>query len=500
MTTQTSRRKFIQAGIMTSIGSFAGVASAAGAPAIKDSSLQNPDNTFDVIVLGCGIAGLVAALQAKAEGASVALFEKMDRPAGNAICALGGFCAWGSRHQIAQGVKDNAKDFYDAMMDISAGRADPALTKTYTDNIPHDTDWLESEFKIPFGKTRTAAYPRLDRVCSIDGQGLTGGANAAFKLLDAAKARGVKFFWEHKAIELLTNDLGHVIGVRVQTPEGKKEFFARGGVCIATGGFSANPEMTDKYIGGWASRLALRGSPYTTGENISLCMPLFAKFVNMDQFHTGPIVSATHVNPNQALNAYHGIIVDVHGKRFTDESNTYVIKSLDCAKKTLENKAWVIVDSKCPTVSKVTKTFQRLNTPYCQAASIEELAKQMNIPAKVLTEAVDSYNNHLKEGTLAQMNPPCTYQKPYSLDKGPFYAFPFEGGMTATFGGPLINTKAEVQNLEGRSIRGLYAAGNAAGGLFFRNYIGGAQFGGATVFGRIAGREMAHRAQELANK
>ena len=160
----------------------------------------------------------------------------------------------------------------------------------------------------------------------------------------------------------------------------------------------------------------------------------------------------------------------------------------------------MIVDSKCPTVSKVTKTFQRLNTPYCQAASIEELAKQMNIPAKVLTEAVDSYNNHLKEGTLAQMNPPCTYQKPYSLDKGPFYAFPFEGGMTATFGGPLINTKAEVQNLEGRSIRGLYAAGNAAGGLFFRNYIGGAQFGGATVFGRIAGREMAHRAQELANK
>lgn len=68
-------------------------------------------------------------------------------------------------------------------------------------------------------------------------------------------------------------------------------------------------------------------------------------------------------------------------------------------------------------------------------------------------------------------------------------------------GGALIlELTAEVQNLEGRSIRGLYAAGNAAGGLFFRNYIGGAQFGGATVFGRIAGREMAHRAQELANK
>lgn len=111
MTTQTSRRKFIQAGMLSSFGALAGMASEASAAEKTENSAQNASNTFDVIVLGCGIAGLVAALQAKAEGASVALFEKMDRPAGNAICALGGFCAWGSRHQIAQGVKDNAKKF-----------------------------------------------------------------------------------------------------------------------------------------------------------------------------------------------------------------------------------------------------------------------------------------------------------------------------------------------------------------------------------------------------
>ncbi len=68
--------------------------------------------------------------------------------------------------------------------------------------------------------------------------------------------------------------------------------------------------------------------------------------------------------------------------------------------------------------------------------------------------------------------------------------------MTATFGGPLINSKAEVQNLERKTIPGLYAAGNAAGGLFFRDYIGGSQLGGATVFGTIAAREMVKRAKE----
>ncbi len=72
------------------------------------------------------------------------------------------------------------------------------------------------------------------------------------------------------------------------------------------------------------------------------------------------------------------------------------------------------------------------------------------------------------------------------MDKGPFYAFPFESGMTATFGGPKINIKAQVVNLEDEPIKGLYAAGNAAGGLFFGDYLGGTQLGGATVFGRIA--------------
>jgi succinate dehydrogenase/fumarate reductase flavoprotein subunit len=76
------------------------------------------------------------------------------------------------------------------------------------------------------------------------------------------------------------------------------------------------------------------------------------------------------------------------------------------------------------------------------------------------------------------------------MDKTPFYAFPFEGGITATFGGPKINVNAQVVSLEDNPIKGLYAAGNAAGGLFFRDYIGGSQLGGATVFGRIAARHI----------
>lgn len=283
-------------------------------------------------------------------------------------------------------------------------------------------------------------------------------------------------------------------GVKIQTPAGQEEYFSKGGVAIATGGFSANPEMVDKYIGGWATRMVLRGSKSTTGENISLTLPLYAKCVNMDQFHAGPIIGATHVNPADVLNSGYGIQVNTSGDRYMDENNTYVIKARTTAQKTLDNTGWVIVDSTCPVLDKVIPKFDMLNSPYGKANTIEEVAKQAGLPPAKIVALVKEYNDAVKNGTLGKMNPPNTYKKPHLIEKAPFYAVPLQGGMTATFGGPLINTKAEVQNLDGKTIPGLYAVGNSSGGIFFHNYAGGAQLGAATVFGRIAGKEMAQRA------
>ena len=185
------------------------------------------------------------------------------------------------------------------MMDISKQMGDKVLNRVYTDNISAGIDWLESDIGVKFGKIRVMPYPRLGRTCRVEGNGLTGGARLVQKLLEAAQKRGIDVCFQHKAIELLHDDKFAVTGVRVLTPDGVKDVKSKGGVCICTGGFSANPEMVDRYIGGWATRMVLRGSTYTTGENVSLSMPLFTKFVNMDQFHSGPILGATHVNPGR---------------------------------------------------------------------------------------------------------------------------------------------------------------------------------------------------------
>ncbi len=478
---------------------MAGVAGLFSFGAAKTASAAEGDAKqviADVVVVGCGCAGLVCAIRAKDLGASVVIVEKADRPDGNAIYALGTVCAWGTKWQKECGIEDSRDAFYNDMMKVSAGRADPNLTATYTDNIAEAADWLQDEIGVKYGKLTMTPWPRLGRGHRVTGKGITGGSSLVQQLLKAAEKRQIPFYYEHKAVELLTGPKQEVIGVRTLTDGGYVDFIANGGVLISTGGFSANPEMTDKYIGGWASRLALRGSRNTTGENVSLTKPLFAKLVNMDQFHAGPIVSTTHVNPADVLNSMHGIIVDLRGNRYMNERNTYVIKAKECAQKTLENKAFCIVDSTCPVLKNVIPKFDKLHNPYGKADSIEELCKQVGLPFNTVKANVDAYNAAVDAGTLKQLNPPNTYEKPVKIAVAPFYAIPFEGGMTATFGGPLINTKAQVVTMEGKPIPGLYAAGNAAGGLFFNDYIGGAQLGGASVFGTIAAREMSARAKQ----
>lgn len=493
MTTQAiSRRGLIKTGLLgAASGIAAGVASSAMAAPVKAES------AYDVVVLGAGPAGLIAAITAHDLGAKVTVLEKMDRPAGNAIFAIGSICGWGTRHQKQQGIDDDSADaFYAMMMDVSKQMGDKILNRVYTDNITAGIDWLESDIGVKFRQIRYMPYPRLGRTCRVQGDGLTGGARLVQKLLEACQKRGIPVCYQHKAIELLHDEHFAVTGVRVLTPDGQKDIKAKGGVCICTGGFSANPEMVDRYIGGWATRMVLRGSAYTTGENISLTLPLYTKFVNMDQFHSGPILGRTHVNPADVLNSGHGVQVNTAGIRYMDENNTYVIKARTTGQRTLDNFAWVIVDSKCPVLDRVIPKFDRLNNPYGKADTIDALCQQVNLPADRIKAIVKEYNDAVDANALHKMNPPCTYKKAHKIAVPPFYAIPFQGGMTATFGGPLINAKAEIQNLDGHSIPGLYAAGNSAGGIFFNNYAGGAQLGAAVVFGRIAGAQIAARAKK----
>ena len=135
-------------------------------------------------------------------------------------------------------------------------------------------------------------------------------------------------------------------------------------------------------------------------------------------------------------------------------------------------------------------SYASKKAPVYKADTIEGLAKEAGLNPEELKKIVDEYNTALKEGKLDQLNPSNTHKNPRPILKAPFYAVPFQGGMTATFGGPVINTKGQVLDTEGKPIKGLYAVGNAAGGLFYDNYVGGAQLTSASVIGRAIADHM----------
>ncbi len=492
-----SRRRLLKTGMIGAAAAGAAAVSSQASAAAADGSAEKK-LSFDVVILGAGCAGLTAALEAADKGATVAVLDKMFGPFGNTIYAGGHFNATNTFVQKRDGMTDTNEEFYKDMMTVSQGRGDPELTRMYVEKSGEVIQWLTDRAGIKWKKMHKEPWPATTRSHVVDGPLLPGGSQLTQQLLDACGAmKNITFFYNTKAIELLKTPALRCTGVRALNDKGEIiDFTAKGGVIVATGGFHANKEMVCRYMGGGAAWMPLRGSGALTGENITLTQPFFPQYVNMDQYHGGPIHGPSKANPSIMVN--YGIVVDKKANRILDEVNTYVAVAKMLPNLTPDNWAFIVIDQQVvnvPTVASRIKRYEKAKAPIYKGNTIAELAAAMGVPAKVLEQTVKGYNEAVKAGKAADLTPPNTLKDAPLLTKPPFLAFPFQGGMTATFGGPKISPKAEVLNTEGKAVPGLYAAGNAIGGIFYYDYIVGSQLTAAVIWGRVAGVEAAARAK-----
>lgn len=497
--TQLSRRSILK----TSLLGAAAAGTAFGASAAEAKPKKQTSLTYDLVVVGAGCAGLSAAIEAADEGAKVAVLEKMGMPFGNTIYAGGIFNATNTFVQKEQGLSDTVEAFYEDMMKVSQGRGDPQLTKIFCEESAGAIQWLADRVHIRFGKIVKEVWPGLVRGHVVQGPTKPGGSQLIKQLLaEIEKLPNVQIFYETKAVELTHSPTWECTGVKALSKEkGLLEFAAKGDVLISTGGYHANKEMVCKYMGNGIDWMPLRGSPYLMGENVQLTEPFHPYYLNMDQFHGGPIHGPTKANPSTLVN--YGIIVNKQGNRIIDEVNTYVAIAKTLPKVTPDNWAYIIIDSEVLGISTVAtrlERYRRAKAPVYEAQTVEELASQIHANPKVLSQTVAAYNAAVEKGAAAQLTPPNTLTSPRLLKKAPFYALPFQGGMTATFGGPKISSVGEVLGAEQEPIPGLYAAGNAIGGLFYNDYIVGSQLTAAVIFGRRAADQAAARAKHKAKK
>lgn len=483
---QTSRRSILKGSILASLAGTMGATAMSASAAEKQAVL--PKKEYDLVICGLGIGGIVTAIRAAQDGLKPVILEKMSSASGNTIYSAGFMLGVNTKMQQEKKLEtgDTVDKFYEDMMKVSQGRGDPKLTRLVAEKADETLNWLHDYVGVKYAVGMKLVWPMLQRAHLTIGEKKPGGTQLMLYLLAKAKELNVPIVYNAKAVELLDNPQnGKVIGVKVKSKEGFEEYFGKYGVVMATGGFSANKMMLTMMAGVPAANMPVRGSHSVTGESILLTGPYFPKVVNVDQYHCGPIHGPTGANPLNIVNT--GIAVSKETKRYTDEGKTYVQMSHDTAALTRDNWGYMIVDEdthNLPMLKNDWFSYSSHKAPVYKADTIEGLAKEAGLNPVELKKVVDEYNAALKAGKLGELTPPNTHKNPRPILKAPFYAVPFQGGMTATFGGPLINTNGQVLDTEGRPVPGLFAVGNAAGGLFYDNYVGGAQLTSASVIGR----------------
>ncbi|MDA0656607.1 MAG: FAD-binding protein, partial [Proteobacteria bacterium] len=378
---------------------------------------------------------------------------------------------------------------------------DPELISTFAEDAGPAVGWLKSH-GVRFGSVSyygltARSSPRI----AVEG----GGLSLVETMAPAVEKAGATFFYETTARDLIQNDDGAVIGLKATGKRNQTITFHCGALILACGGFEGNPEMVARYLGpqGRYLRPVARGGYYNRGEGIRMALNIGASPAgDYSDYHAQPIDPRSSATEAIVMIFVHGIMVTEKGERFTDEAPGSIDYHYEFITRTIHEQpkgiAYAIMDAKLDEIENWRRTV-RSDLPPIEAASLEELAAAIDIPAARLLETVETYNKACVEGDFDPykldglstngLNPPKSHwARP--IDTAPFKCYPIISSNTFTFGGLKVSPDAEVLNMSAEVIPGLYAAGETLG-LYYGRYAGATSVLRGAVFGRRAGTHAA---------
>jgi succinate dehydrogenase/fumarate reductase flavoprotein subunit len=474
---------------------------------VKDNKFDSHKGQ-DIVIVGAGMGGLVAALEAAAAGAQVIVVDKLPPMIGEEIRAHvpGGP---GNETSRAGGgglghfsLEAPIGELLERHRVRGWGRVDLSLLRTYLERLPADCQWLRDDLKIPF----------MDRGPGSASTMIKGRGPALIGFLyGVAEKKGIDIWFKTKALTLLNDDMGAVTGVRIKNEKGVVDLSART-VILATGGYEGNHEMLLEYVGPEITYgTILTGCPTNTGDGHLMALEVGAQMSNLSVCHIRTTDKFFGQGPSRAMNLIYplGIYLNKECQRFIDEG----VSDSDTIANSIAyqpgSKAALIFDDKTRTkFPEVYQAYPRRQEVIQVAQTIEELAVKIELPPSGLRKAIEEFNSAVKDGRALGLPIPKT-KNAYRIDTPPFYGFyPVIPGLNHPVGGVKINSSAQVLDLEGSPIQGLYAAGSivnwcfgkpySVGGVrtFMGSYHAGHSGGLATalVFGRVAGTEAAKKA------
>ncbi len=463
--------------------------------------------SYDVVVVGFGIAGGCAALEAARAGARVLLLERAAVHGGTSSMSGGHFyLGGGTAVQQATGQADDVEEMIKYLTAVSK-EPEPEKIRAYAEGSVEHFDWLEAlgfEFERSYYPEKAVIQPGTEglmftgnekvwpfrdqavpapRGHKVPVPGDTEGTRIVMDLLrDRLAEEDVEVRYETGATNLLTSEDGAVVGVAWRSFD-DTGYLRASSVIVAAGGFVMNPDMVAAYTPALGSKLFTLGSTYDDGLGIRLGQSVGAELKHMDE----PFITAPIYPPSILLT---GILVNREGKRFVAE-DSYHSRTSQFVMEQPDSEAFLIIDSEHGEL-----TSYGMLVPMIDAYdTIAELETALGLPAGSAQQSLDRYNEHAAQGVDPDFHKAENYIA--VQDKGPWAAFDLRLGKAIyagfTLGGIRVTVDGEAQRPDGSVIPGLYAAGACASNLAQdgKGYCSGTQLGEGSFFGRRAGRHAA---------
>lgn len=461
----------------------------------------------DVVVVGAGISGLSAALEAGRGGAKVTVIDMFSVFGGIGVMSHGGVCLVDSPVQRSFGIKDNPELAYKDFIEWGENVNSEWVRYYINNSVSEIYEWLIA-MGVVFEEVWQLPGNSASRFHNIQGRGL-GLVGPIYR--ECVKNPNIRFIWNTEVKDLIIDD-ARVVGVRIRQLRTKKEQSYRAPVVIlATGGFQSNLDMVRE---NWPKGLQfpdrfLTGSGInSTGLGHRMAREAGADLSNMDHqwnYVTG-LPDPRHPCMNRGLQAKNesSIWVNAQGRRFVSE--------YDGPKKNfpvlMEQKPatyWAVFDegskydffvsgSEWVDFKHIQKVIFDNPDLVKTSSTIKGLAGLTGLPEKALTATVRRYNKMVDKGVdedFGRFGPGLSY-KPCKIGQSPFYAIQLFPMTRKSMGGVVIDMSCRVLDRRQQPIPRLYAAGELAGlaGINGKAALEGTFLGPCIVTGRIAGRSV----------
>lgn len=503
---------------------------------------RRDDQGYDVVVVGSGAGAMTAAYAAARRGASTLVLEKTDRLGGTS--AYSGAACWlpGTEVQRRAGVEDStdsARAYLRALLGDSTGERQDA----FLDHAPRLVSLLESDPALEFswqpfpdyfdapgrqpsGRSIVPADLSTDRLGDLprlvrppverDRQGLDhpdgplrAGRALIGRLLLALSATGNGEVRTGHCVDRLVVEGDRVTGVEAVAGNGRVTITARRGVLLAAGGFERNQALRARHLVPGDADWSMAPSGTNAGEPLEAAVAIGAATDLMDEGWWCPGIAQPNGGAAFTLGFRGGLVVDGTGRRFANESLPYDRMGRAMAADRRRVPSYVVFDSRSRgrvpaiCIPDISGEEHLAAGTWVQAATVDDLAQRIGVPAGVLTNTVARFNHYATTGVdeqfhrgedaydrfFARSNGPNPALVP--VDRPPFYAARLVLSDLGTKGGLRTDVRARVLRADGSVIGGLYATGNSAASLTGGVYPGpGVPIGTAMVFGSLAVEDM----------